>query len=118
MIKYTALLVIIAIRILYHPPSVNAATEPFSKPAVSPATSVTTTPAKPGKLENPVGQDKMVYKWILIQNESEEKLCFAPDMVFGIEKPQTGYSLFINKTVIQKMFYRIGILNKSRATTC
>jgi len=118
MIKYTALIVIIAIRILYHPSSVNTAKEAFSKPAVSPATGVTTTPAKPARPENTFGHDKVVYKWILIQNESEEKLCFAPEMVFGIEKPQTGYSLFINQAVLQKMFYRIGMLNKSRATTC
>jgi len=118
MIKYTALLVIIAFRILYHPSSGNAATEAFSKPAASPATRVTTTPAKQGKPETPFDHDNVVYKWILIQNESEEKLCFAPEMVFGIEKPQTGYSLFINQAMIQKMFYRIGMLNKSRATTC
>jgi hypothetical protein len=116
MIKYTAFLLIVAIRIFYHPASDKSAIEPFSKPA--PATQVSTTPAKPGKQENTVDHDKVVSRWILIPNESEEKLCFSSEMVFGIEKPQTGYSLFIDQTVIQKMFYRIGMLNKSRASTC
>jgi len=60
MIKYTALIAIIAIRILYHPSSVNSATEAFSKPAVYPATRATNHPAKPNKIENPFGRDKLV----------------------------------------------------------
>lgn len=118
MIKYTAFILIVAIRIGYHPSSVHSTTAAFSKTLVSPAKRVTSTPVKPVKHENAAGHDNVFFKWIRIPNESEEKLCSATNLVFGIEKPQTGYSLFFNQAVIQKMFLRIGLLNKSMATTC
>lgn len=118
MIKYTAFVLLVLFRIFYHPSSAPAAMEPLSKPLMVPATQAENTPAKPGKKLNQAGQDKLAFKWIWIQNETETKLCSVTNLAFGIEKPESGYSLFLNHTVIQKMFFHIGLVNKSRATTC
>ncbi|MDZ4794967.1 MAG: hypothetical protein SGI83_11865 [Bacteroidota bacterium] len=126
MIKLTAFVAIIALRIMYQPSNAQAALAPFTSPSPLSATRISITPAKLISVTGSISSQKVVLNWEVNENESADQFEIEKStdgknfsiaaLVFGTDKPDTGKYQFYEKAGNQKVLYRIKLINKNRQT--
>ncbi len=125
MIKSVTLIILIAIRIGYHPSGTGGIT-PFASPLPIPEPTIARTPAKVLSIHGSISNNKIVLNWVVGQNETADKFevekssdgrhFFLAALVFGTDKAENGNYQFYEKAGNQKMAYRIKVINKNRET--
>ena len=127
MIKYTAMVIIVALRLLYHPSYPQAATAPFATPSIFSATPVKTGLLQPAKLisfQASLSGPKVLLQWVISQNETADqfeveksadgKNFVMTALVFGTDKNETDNYQFYEKATEKDMSYRIKLITKDR----
>lgn len=121
MTKNLLFVIIIGLRLAYHPiPSTDVT--PFASPATIP-------PANPAKLLSvnaSLEQNKVILDWTVGENETayqfevekstDGKNFITTALVFGSDKPQTDKYQFFEKAGKNKISYRIKLVNKDQKT--
>lgn len=122
MSKYTAFVLIIALRLIFHPS--HATTTPaFSNPAVQ-TSHVSIFPASLISFNGTVLNNKVTLSWAVSENESADlfeiekstdgKIFTMTALVFGSDKPATASYQFYEKAGNQRVLYRIKLINKDK----
>ena len=121
MTKNFLFVIIIGLRLAYHP-----VTSPAITPFASPATTQTTTPAKLLSVNASVEENKVILDWTVGENETayqfevekstDGKNFITTALVFGSDKPQTDKYQFFEKAGKYKISYRIKLVNKDQKT--
>lgn len=124
MSKFTASVIIVALRILYHPANAKTAIAPFTSPTPLPVRSVSIVPAKLISLNGSVSNNKIFLTWIVGENETADhfeveksadgKTFKMAALVIGTDKPNTDNYQFYEKAGNQKVLYRIRLIYKDR----
>jgi hypothetical protein len=123
MTKFTALIIIVALRIAYHPSPTATTIAPFTSPA--PASTVfSIVPAKLLSLEGSMNNNKVILNWMVGDNETADqfevekstdgKHFIMAALVFGTDKPTTDNYTFYEKASTKKIMYRIKLINKNK----
>jgi hypothetical protein len=122
MTKFTVFVIIVALRIAYHPVSTDTA--PFASPSNHSASTTSDTPAKFMSINGSLINNKIILKWIIGENETA--YCFEVEkstdgknfamaaLVFGTDKPAIDNYEFYEKAGNQKYLYRIKLINKDK----
>ncbi len=126
MTKFTAFVIIVALRIMYHPTHAQSDIAPFASPTSFSTTTISVTPAKLISLDGSISNHKVVLNWVVGENETADqfevekstdgKNFLMAALVFGTDKPATGNYQFYEKAGNQKVLYRIKLINKNRQT--
>lgn len=126
MIKLTAFIAIIALRIMYQPSSAQSTMAPFTSPAPLSAISLPAIPAKLIQVTGSISNQKVILNWVVNENETADqfevekstdgKNFSTTALVFGTDKADTGNYQFYEKAGNQKVLYRIKLINKNRQT--
>ena len=126
MIKTIVFLLILALRISYHPSDTSTDIAPFASPSPVPTTPVSALSAKVISIDGSISQDKIVLKWIVeaiesadqfeVEKSTDGKNFSLAALVFGTDKAENGSYEFYDKAGNQKISYRIKIINKNRET--
>jgi hypothetical protein len=126
MIKLTAFIAIIALRIMYQPSTAQSAIAPFASPSPLPGSSIASTPAKLISVAGSISNQKFVLNWVVNENETADQFEIEKSidgknfstaaLVFGTDTPDTGNYQFYEKAGNQKVLYRIKLINKNRQT--
>jgi hypothetical protein len=126
MIKFIAFVIIVALRIIYHPVHSKTGTAPFAHPTPSPVPSAIGTPAKLLDIYGNFFNNKIYLCWTVGENETADQFEVEKSMdgktfkmaalVFGTDKPYTESYQFYEKAGNQKVLYRIRLINKDRKT--
>src|SRR5258707_14159675 len=100
MIKSLAFLIIIVLRIGYHPSDAQTAIAPFASPSPLPAPAAATTPAKVISINGSISNNRVVLNWVVGQNETADQFEVEKStdgknftmtaLVFGTDKPANG----------------------------
>ena len=124
MTKFTAFVIIVALRIIYHPAHAKTETVPFASPAPRPVPSTIIAPAKLISINGNISNNKVFLNWVVGENETADQFEVERSMdgknftmaalVFGTDKPNTDYYLFYEKAGNQKVLYRIRLINKDK----
>jgi hypothetical protein len=122
MTKFTAFVIIVAIRIIYQPSYGQNDIAPFA----SPSTTISTVPAKVISFSGSLSNNKVMLNWTVGENETAERFEIEKSsdgknftlaaLVFGTDKPETGNYRFYEKAGSKKIIYRIKLINKNRET--
>lgn len=124
MIKFTAFVVIVALRIMYQPSPAQKDIAPFANPSPLPTTTIS-APAKLISIDGSIKNNKVILNWEVGDNETADQ--FEVEKV-RMEKLYHGNALFsgpINPKLISTSFmkagshrvlYRIKLINKDRKT--
>ena len=126
MIKYTALVIIVALRLMYHP-SYQQSAAPFTTPSIISASPVKTgllQTAKLSSLEAKLFGPKVLLQWATSQNETADqfeveksddgKNFVMAALVFGTDKNETDNYQYYEKATGKEMVYRIKLLTKEK----
>lgn len=126
MIKITAFITIIALRIFYQPSSAQSAIAPFASPTPVPTTAFSIAPAKLISVDGRFSNNKFILNWEVSQNETADQFEVEKStdgknftmaaLVFGTDKSDTDKYQFYEKAGNQKILYRIKLINKNRKT--
>lgn len=124
MIKYAAFILILALRILYHPLSASTDIPPFTGPAPLPTVTPAVSPAKLISLDGTIQNNKVILNWVVGENETADQFEVEKStdgtnftlaaLVFGTDKPVTDKYQFYEKAGNQRTLYRIKLINKDR----
>ena len=125
MIRSAALLLIIALRIAYHPGSL-----PDIAPFASPAPVNHSTTGQPAQLisfNGSISGEKVLLNWVVGDNETAYQFEVEKStdgrhftlaaLVFGTDKSAKDSYRFYDKAGKQKISYRIKLINKNREAT-
>jgi len=123
MTKYTALILIIAMRIVFHPSNASTEISPFgSLPSLSQAT--TFSQAKFINVDGKINNDKVNLTWNISENETADKFEVEKStdgrnfsmaaLVFGTDKANSDQYHFYEKALTGKVLYRIKLINKNK----
>jgi len=125
MIKSIIFIVIIALRISYHPSDATTII-PFANPSPVPPPAIGANPAKVISINGSISNNKVILNWVVGQNETADQFEVEKStdgkhftmaaLVFGTDKPENGNYQFYEKAGNQKISYRIKIINKNRET--
>ena len=126
MTKFTAFIILIALRIAYHPLPVPSAIAPFASPTPYSSSTLPPSPAKIINVEGNIRKHKVILNWVVSENETarqfevekstDGKNFFLTALVFGTDQPATGNYQYFEKAGIQKTIYRIKLINKNQQT--
>jgi len=126
MTKFTAFVIIVALRIIYHPSHAQTDIAPFASPAPLPTTSFSIVPAKVISIDGSISNQKVILNWVVSENETADlfevekstdgKNFSMAALVFGTDKPANGQYQFYEKASKQKTVYRIKLINKNKET--
>ncbi len=127
MIKYTALVLIVAVRIMYHPASdAQPVIAPFASNTPLSTATISVVPAKLISIAGSISNHTVVLNWVVGDNEtadqfeveksSDGKNFSLAALVFGTDKSEIGNYQFYEKASKQKIIYRIKLINKNRQT--
>ena len=124
MTKYPALIIILALRLIYQPSHAQPGISPFASP--SPLPTVAASPAKVISVNGSVRNHKVLLQWVVGENETAEQFEVEKStdgisftmaaLVFGTDKADTGTYEFYEKAGPQKVLYRIKLINKNKKT--
>lgn len=124
MTKFTAFVIIVALRIAYHPSHAQAELAPFASPSPTTSSAASISPAKLIRINGTVSDNKVFLKWVVTENETanlfeiekstDGKIFTMIGLVFGSEKSDTDDYEFYEKAGKQKLMYRIKLVNKDR----
>lgn len=124
MTKFTVFVLLVGLRIMYHPTAAQSVAAPFASPKPLPFSSITVNPAKFIDIEGSRANNRIILKWMIGDNETA--YCFEVEkstdgknftmaaLVFGTDKPATDNYEFYEKAGKQKAFYRIKLINKDK----
>lgn len=123
MTKYLLFVIIMGLRLAYHPVNANTGIPPFTSPTtIEPSAN----PAKLLSVKASVEENKVVLDWTVGENESayqfeveksiDGKNFKTAALVFGTDKSQTGKYQFYEKAGNKKTVYRIKLVNKNQDT--
>lgn len=136
MTKLTAFVIIISLRIMYHPYPVQPdGMLPFASPVpkhefslASPlsTTTLSVLPARLLRIEGSIIDHKVILNWVVGENETADqfevekstdgKNFIMAALVFGTDKRESDNYQFYEKAGNQKVSYRIKLINKNRKT--
>lgn len=127
MTKFTAFVIIVALRIFYHPSSAaQNDISPFACPSPLPATAFSIPPAKVINFDGRFSNNKFILDWQVGDNETADqfevekstdgKNFILAALVFGTDKVETDNYQFYEKAGNKKVSYRIKLINKDRKT--
>jgi hypothetical protein len=126
MTKYTAFVIILALRIAYHPSAAQRDIAPFASPSPLPVSTISVTPAKLISIDGSISNNKVILNWVVDENETADRFEVEKSidgtnfstaaLVFGTDKPATDKYQFYEKAGNQKVLYRIKLINKNRQT--
>lgn len=123
MTKFVTLMIIVALRLIYHPSYEQAGTIPFATPSPLPSSAtITQPPARFISFKGGLSNNKITLQWAVKENEtagqfeversSDGKNFIMVALVFGTDKPETDNYLFYEKAGNKKVLYRIKLINK------
>ena len=128
MIKTAAFILLLALRIGYHPGEGKANIVPFASPLPVPSSTLSAPQAKLISFHGFITHKKVVLNWVVEQNETADqfevekstdgKHFILAALVFGTDKTSTGNYQFYEKAGNQKVLYRIRIINKNHQSAC
>jgi hypothetical protein len=120
MTKFTAFIILVALRIAYHPADVQSDRAPFT----SPSSTMAIAPAKLINITGSVSNHKVILNWVVAENESADKFEVEKStdgktftmaaLVFGSDKSETDNYQFYEKAGNKKVLYRIRMINKNQ----
>jgi hypothetical protein len=126
MTKYTAFVIIIALRIIYHPSTAQVTTAPFASPSPLSLQTISLVPANLMSFEGSIINHKVILNWVVGENETADqfevekstdgKSFFMAALVFGTDKADKDNYQFYEKASKHKVLYRIKLINKNRQT--
>jgi hypothetical protein len=128
MSKFTAFIIIVALRIAYHPSNAQTGLVPFASQSPSPLPSVTNLshPAKLISFNGSIINKRVFLQWEVSENETADQFEVEKStdgknftiaaLVFGTDKPETGNYWFYEKANTKKFYYRIKMITKTRKT--
>jgi hypothetical protein len=128
MTKFSAFVIILALRIFYHPSNSDLTTiAPFTSPSPLPVATVSVvTPARIISVKGTINQNKVVLNWIVGDNETADQFEVEKStdgknfsmaaLVFGTDEPATGNYEYFEKASKGKLLYRIKIISKNKST--
>jgi hypothetical protein len=126
MTKLTAFVIIIALRIFYHPVAAQPDIVPFASPSPVPSTTLVPVPAKLISFNASISNNRIFLQWQVGENESADqfevekstdgKNFVMTALVFGTDKPETGNYWFYEKQHTKTFYYRIKMITKTRKT--
>ncbi len=126
MMKTTALLIILGLRVFYQPSLAQNSTAPFASLNITTASTNAKTNAKVLDLKGVIKNNKVILDWIVSENETADlfeiekstdgKTYTMAALVFGTDKPATDNYQFYEKAGNKKVSYRIKIINKDKQT--
>lgn len=124
MTKFTAFVIIVALRIIYHPVSAKTETAPFASPTPRPVPTGSIVPAKLISINGSISNNKVFLNWKVDENETADQFEVEKSiggrpfkmtaLVFGTDKPDTDVYEFYEKAGNQKVLYRIRLINKDK----
>ena len=124
MTKFTAFVMIVCFRIIYHPVHAQSDQAPFASPSALPASTISVAPAKLISISGSIQNHKVILNWVIAENETADKFEVEKStdgktfsmaaIVFGTDKSETDQYQFYEKTDRQKTLYRIKIINKNQ----
>jgi hypothetical protein len=120
MTKHLLFVIILGLRLAYHPTDSSSTPPPFS----SPSTPVLPVPAKLISLKASVEENKVVLDWTVGENETayqfevekstDGKNFRLAALVFGTDKPNTDKYQFLETAGKAKIAYRIKLIDKDQ----
>jgi hypothetical protein len=123
MTKFTAFVMIIALRIGYHPSNAQNDIAPFTSPSPHLSSIVSFVPAKIISINGKISNNKVILNWVVGANETADKFEVEKStdgktftmaaLVFATENGATDYYMFYEKAMKQKILYRIKMINKN-----
>ena len=124
MYKTAALLIIIALRLIYQPSAAQTGFAPFSSPSSTPAW--ISSPARLVSFNGTILKNKVVLEWVVSKNETADQFevekstdgshYYTAAFVFGTDQPDTGKYRYSEKTVSKKIMYRVKMIGKDKLT--
>ena len=125
MTKFTAFIIIVVLRIVYHPADAQSSSiPPFASPTQLPASGISFAPAKLIHINGSISNHKVILNWVVGENETADKFEVEKStdgknftlaaLVFGTDKAETGNYRFYEKAGNEKILYRIKLINKNR----
>ena len=124
MTKFTAFVIIIALRIVYHPSNAQSDRAPFASPSSFSSGAALLHPDKLISFNGHISNNKVFLQWEVSENETADlfeiekstdgKYFTMAALVFGTDKPETGNYWFYEKANIKKFYYRIKAINKNK----
>lgn len=125
MTKYSAFVIILAMRIFYHPGKAENSFPPFTSPSIVQAVS-TITPAKLLSVKGSIIKNKVELNWTVGENETADQFAVEKStdgktftvtaLVFSSEKTETVSYQYFDKAGKHKTLYRIKLINKNKET--
>lgn len=126
MIKQTAFLLIIALRIIYHPSTAQSTIAPFASPSPLSLQTASLFPVNLISFEGSLNKQKVILNWVVGENQTADqfeveksndgKIFFMAALVFGTDKTDKDQYQFYEKAGNHKVSYRIKLINKNRQT--
>ncbi len=126
MIKSAAFVIIVALRIVYHPSPAQSAIAPFASPSPLPTSTISTAPARLISINGSISNSKVILNWVVGGNETADQFEVEKSfdgknftmaaLVFATDKQETDTYQFYEKAGNQKVSYRIKLINKNRKT--
>ena len=124
MTKFTAFVILVALRIVYHPADATNNIAPFTSFSPRPASTLSVAPAKLISITGSISNNKVILNWVVGANETADKFEVEKStdgktftlaaLVFGSDKSETDNYLFYEKAGSKKTLYRIKMINKNQ----
>ena len=124
MTKFTAFIIIVALRIVFHPSDAQSTIPPFASPTQLPASGIPFAPAKLISISGSISNHKVILNWVVGENETADKFEVEKStngknftlaaLVFGTDKAETANYSFFEKAGSEKILYRIKLISKNR----
>lgn len=122
--RTAALLLIIALRLVYQPSLAQQGYAPFT--SHPPETAVKSQPLRLLSIEGTIKKNKVILEWVVSENESADQFEVEKSTdgvyfrtaayVFGTDKPETGHYRFSEKAISKKIMYRVKLVSKNSQT--
>lgn len=124
MSKFTAFVIIAALRVFYHPSNAAPDLIPFASPSALPASTITIAPAKLISINGSISDHKVILNWVVNENETADKFEVEKStdgktftlaaLVFGSDSPEKYNYQFYEKAGKKKVLYRVKMINKNQ----
>jgi hypothetical protein len=124
MTKFTVFVIVVALRIGYHPSNAQNNLSPFTSPAFRSASTISVAPAKLISISGSISNNKIILNWVVGANETADKFEVEKStdgktftmaaLVFGTDKTENDNYMFYEKAGKQKVMYRIKLINKNQ----
>jgi hypothetical protein len=124
MTKFTALVIIVSLRIIYQPSYGQNDVSPFASTVALSSTTISAAPAKLINFSGSISNNKIMLNWTVGENETADRFEIEKStdgknftmaaLVFGTDKSETGNYQFFEKAGKQKVLYRVKLISKNQ----